>query len=177
MCLYVLLFFFPYLSSYTHVLMHVKHADRSKNELTIWQTIQIAKVTLDMLWLLPAVVVLASDTAATGDFSALHCLEFTEDDATKQKTRAVSLSSLGWKHFSQWMRSQDNRLIEAIREANNSSTSHCNGMCRRYQNRKLTTGTQSHQNGRSEERIRYFPLCWTSGFCFDMVGVVAGVLV
>lgn len=66
-----------------------------------WQSLQSARVSLNMLWSLPDVRASAFTKRCTLGISVL---EFTEDDATNKRPRR-QLEMWGRKHLSQWMRS------------------------------------------------------------------------
>lgn len=80
-------------------------------------------------------------------FTLLHpttqSVEFMENEGI-EKDLAISWSYLAKKHLVRGrVRSQEDKLIQAGREANKSTTAQCNGMCSRDQNKELTVCTRS----------------------------------
>lgn len=138
---------------------------RSQREVTVWRISQRARLRIWMtlnIWCdcSQALWSLHQKQLHPWDFVfALHCLEFTVDDAINQKS-CSQLEFFGQKALSQWVRSRQDRPIQANGEANKSATAQCNGMCWRDQNRKLAVSTISKTGGVGRERIKCCSGCW-----------------
>lgn len=128
----------------------IKHGNRSqKKKRSTYLKCRTKRKTwwLNTVWLFPHSVVSAAPMGlyVLYLYFAPHCVLSFYRERGSRRDHAISWRSyLAWKHLvRERVRSQEDKLIQAGREANKSTTAQCNGMCWRDQNKVLTVCTPS----------------------------------